>query len=315
MKGVIVWFRDHWLAKILCLFAALLLAVYVDNLKIGTVALNLPVVYRNKPETLSFVNDPPRFMEIKFRGDKEKLNFPTTKLRVEVDLKDASDQRRNYPVFIDSRLFPQTVELLDAPTQVALRFEKSTQKLILLRVTTTGNPKTGFKKGRVILSPDRIRLLGSQERLSSIREIVLPPIDIGGASENVIRTVVAREPESVQFLSPPEIEVTVVILANQEQNQKTVDVPIQMRNVVANVVPTIGVKSVHILVQGDADSLGDVDSHDIDAFLDLAGLEITGDVDNLTFEIPVKAHIKNNPKVTVVSLDPEFVSVKFEKKK
>ncbi|MCE9599022.1 MAG: hypothetical protein K8S54_13740 [Spirochaetia bacterium] len=315
MTRIAVWFTDHWLAKVLCLAAALLLAVYVDNLKIGTVALNLPVVYRNKPDSLSFVSDPPRFIEVKFHGDKERLNFPTTKLRVEVDLKDASEERRNYPVFIDSKLFPQTVELMDPPTQLSLRFEKSIQKLILLRVTTTGNPKTGFKKGRVILNPDRIRLLGSQERLQSVREIVLPSIDIGGASENVIRTVVAREPDNVQFLSPSEIEVTVTILPNQEQNQKTIDIPVQLRNPGANVIPSIEVKSVHVLIQGDADSVGDIDAHGIDAFVDLAGLEITGDVDTLSFEIPVKALIKNHPKVSVVSVEPEFISVKFEKKK
>ena len=94
----------HWKEKIICLLMASGLWFYVDNLKIGTISLNVPVSYRNKPVDLDFAQDPPRFIEVKLRGDKERLNFPTTKLRAEVDLKGATAERKTYAYSIDTRL-------------------------------------------------------------------------------------------------------------------------------------------------------------------------------------------------------------------
>ncbi|HMY45736.1 MAG TPA: CdaR family protein [Leptospiraceae bacterium] len=305
----------HWKEKIICLLMASGLWFYVDNLKIGTISLNVPVSYRNKPVDLDFAQDPPRFIEVKLRGDKERLNFPTTKLRAEVDLKGATAERKTYAYSIDTRLFPENVEMVDTVTSLHIQLEKSMVRFVVLKATTMGSPKSGFKRGRVLIMPDRAKVQGGTERMQSVREIMLPPIDITGASSNVMRSVPVVEPPGTTLLSPPEVEVTVVIVSDEKESEKTLEIPVTFRNASPGVTPTSQTRTVRVTVHGDSDMIKDVGESDVDAFLDLAGLDLTGDVDMVTFEIPVRVVLRKPGKGSVVSADPDFAVVRFDRKK
>jgi len=316
VKRIGAWFAYKWKEKLISIVLAILLTVYVDNLRIGVVSLNLPVAYKNKPELLSFVNEPPRFLEIKFRGDKEKLNFPTAKLRIEVDLKNASPSRHIYPISIDSASFPETVELVDAPTQIVLNLQRTMQKLVLLRVTVTGSPEKGFHKGRVLISPDRAMIKGSPERLARIWQIDLPPIDVAAATENVQRTIPVHEPDGVQFLSPLEVEVTIQIHPDQEQARKAVELPVAIRGTAAGITASVQTKKARVTIEGDREAITELSPEDVELYVDLSGLELSGDSDTLTFDIPLRAQIsRHKTRLAVVSVDPEYATVRFEKKK
>ncbi len=314
-RRVLAVILSRWKEKTISLLLALGLWFYVENLKIGTISLNVPVIYRGKPDGLEFSQEPPRFIEVKIRGDKERLNFPTTRLRAEVDLKGASADRTLYPVTIDEKLFPENVEIVDPAAHMSIRFEKSVMRFISLRPVVTGTPKDGFKRGRVVVIPDRIRIQAGQERLQAINEIALPPVDISGASQTLTRVVPIRAPAGTAIPGAAEAEVTVVIVPMEHEAEKTLEVPLSFRNPSPGIVPSTQVHHVRITVHGESGSIKDLEESDVDAYLDLAGLDVSGDTESLVFEIPVRILLKKPGKNSVVSSDPDTVSVRFERKK
>jgi hypothetical protein len=171
----------NWREKIISLVLAGVLFAYVDNLKIGTVALNLPVVYTGMPQSLAFAEDPPRFLEVRLRGDKERLNFPTSKMRVEIDMKGAVVERMSYPVTLDERLLPEGVSFVEPPQFLRIKLERSVQRIVFIRPIVSGTPDAGFRRGRVTVQPDRVVIRGAEEKIRAVRELTAGPIDISGA--------------------------------------------------------------------------------------------------------------------------------------
>jgi YbbR domain-containing protein len=306
----------NWREKIISLVLAGVLFAYVDNLKIGTVALNLPVVYTGMPQSLAFAEDPPRFLEVRLRGDKERLNFPTSKMRVEIDMKGAVVERMSYPVTLDERLLPEGVSFVEPPQFLRIKLERSVQRIVFIRPIVSGTPDAGFRRGRVTVQPDRVVIRGAEEKIRAVRELTAGPIDISGAQATLTRPFFLKEPPGVDVVGGPEVQLTVQVIRQEEEAERQLDAAISLRNVPAGLTAAVSPPSVRILVQGEAEVIGDLDPADVEAFVDLTGLELTGDVDTITVDMPVKFNLlKRGIRAAVASSDPEFVSVKFEKAK
>lgn len=306
----------NWREKVVSLALAGVLYAYVENLKIGTVALNLPVVYLGMPQTLAFADDPPRFLEVRLRGDKEKLNFPTSKLRAEIDMKGASVERMSYPVIFDDRKLPEGVTAVEPPQFLRLKLERAVQRFVFIRPLVTGDPDAGFRRGRITLLPDRVVIRGSDEKIRAVRELVAGPIDIAGAQATLTRPFFLKEPPGVEIVGGIEGQLTVQILRQDQDADRSLDVPILLRNAPAGVTASVSPASARVLIQGDADAVADLEKADVEAFVDLTGLDLTGEVQNITVEVPVKYNLlKRGIRASAASADPEFVSVKFERAK
>lgn len=307
-------FLVNWREKIISLVLAGVLFAYVDNLKIGTVALNLPVVYTGMPQSLAFAEDPPRFLEVRLRGDKEKLNFPTSKMRVEIDMKGAAAERMSYPITLDERLLPEGVSFVEPPQFMRIKLERSVQRFVFIRPVVSGSPDSGYRRGRVTVQPDRVVIRGAEEKIRAVRELTAGPIDISGAQATLTRPFFLKEPPGVDVVGGPEVQVTVQVLRQEEEADRQVEVPLSLRNVPAGLTANVNPATVRILVQGDAETIGDLEPADVEAFVDLTGLDLTGDVDTITVDMPVKFNLlKRGIRAAAAGSDPEFVSVKFEK--
>lgn len=306
----------NWREKVVSLALAGVLYAYVDNLKIGTVALNLPVVYLGMPQTLAFAEDPPRFLEVRLRGDKEKLNFPTSKLRAEIDMKGASVERISYPVIFDDRQLPEGVTAVEPPQFVRIKLERAVQRFVFIRPLVTGDPEQGFRRGRITLQPDRVVIRGSEQKIRAVRELVAGPIDIAGAQASLTRPFFLKEPPGVEIISGTEGQLTVQILRQEQDADRLIDTPILLRNAPAGLTASASPASARILIQGEPDALADLEKSDVEAFVDLTGLDLTGEVQNITVEVPVKYNLlKKGIRALAAGTDPEFVSVKFERAK
>lgn len=303
---------SNWREKVISLLLAVVLFAYVENLKIGTVPLNLPVVYLNMPPNLAFADDPPRFMEVRLRGDKEKLNFPTSKLRIEVDMKTATVDRMSYSVWLDDRKLPEGVVVVEPPTFIRVKLEKAVQRFVFVRPIVTGSPDSGYRKGRVSVQPDRVIVRGSDDKLRTIKELTAGPLDIGGAQGNVTKPFFLIAPPGIEILGGPEVQVTVQVLRTEESADRGVETGIILRNIPQGLTASVTPQTAKVMIQGDADALESLEKTDVEAWVDLAGLDLTGDVQNITVEVPVKFNLlKRGIRASASASDPEFVSVKF----
>lgn len=93
---------------------------------------------------------------------------------------------------------------------VTMKEEQRTATLPL-RVSVTGTPMTGYKTGRVVITPSSAAIAASMSALDTMRDIQLGTIDVSGAEEDV--TKVMRIPAPDGGVSVPQnATVTVEII-------------------------------------------------------------------------------------------------------
>lgn len=114
--------------------------------------------------------------------------------------------------------------------QVAAKFSESFEdKTVPIRAVTAGSPIKTLAVSSVVVSPDAVTLRGPRSELQNISEILLDPIDVAGADEDIDMELPLNLPGSeITALGPPFANVRVEFHSAVERNT-FLDVPIEVR--------------------------------------------------------------------------------------
>ena len=286
--------------KMVSIALASLLWVLVSGEQTVERALRIPLEFTNVPPDLELVGDPPTMVDVRVRGSSGALGrVAQGELVAVLDLALARPGQRLFHLTNAQVRTPFDVEVVQvSPSNVSIRFERSTSKTVPIVPTFEGEPADGYVIGTVRADPATVEIIGAPSALANITEAITEPVSVAGAAGSFTDTVaVGSADPSVRLRAGLSARVAVTITAAPAE--WTVEgVAVQIRN--AGRTTRVMPRTVTVFVRGPQESRS-VGAGDFDAYVDVEGLG-SGD-----FELAVR--VVPPPKVGVVRVMPERVGV------
>lgn len=264
----------HLGLKVVAVALAALLWLIVAGDHLVERSMRVPLEFRNIPNELEIVGDPPTAVDVRLRGSSAQLaRLEPREVVAVLDLAGARPGSRMFHLRNEEVRGPYGVEVAQVvPGTLALDLEKSGRRTVPVVPALDGEPAPGFVIGRVTTEPATVEVAGPESRLKQLTGATTEPVTVDGKREKFSDQVTVGITDSaVRLVQAQNARVTVEVLPAPVERELA-GVPVRMRNLGqglrAQVEPTL----TRITVRGRRDALADLRAGSIDAFVDLAGL-------------------------------------------
>jgi YbbR domain-containing protein len=265
----------HLGLKVVALVCASLLWLTVAGEHIVERNLRVPVEFRNIPQQLEVVGDPPENVDVRLRGSSALLSrlVPGEVVAV-VDLQQARPGPRLFHIRPEQVRSPYGVEVAQViPSTLGIELERTARRIVPVIAPTDGDPAPGFVVGPITAEPATVEIEGPESRVKKLASAMTESITVSGAREKV-RDVVAVGliDSAVRLVKPQDVTVIVEVLPAPIERELR-GVLVRARNLGSGLAaPRISPDRVMLSVRGRREALSDVDASTVDTFVDLAGL-------------------------------------------
>lgn len=266
----------HLGLKVMALALACLLWLTVAGEHVVERIIRVPVEFRNIPEQLEVVGDPPSSVDVRLRGSSAVLGrLEAGDVVAELDLIHARPGSRIFHIRNEEVRAPYGIEVTQVvPGTVGIELERSATRVVPVVAQIDGDPAPGFSVGQVTAEPATVAVAGPESRLKKVANATTEPVDVRGATDNV-RDVVAVGliDSTLRLVQPQNVTVLVDILPAPIERELQ-GITIQPRNLATGLRATqIAPASVAAAIRGRRDIVAGVRADSVEAFVDLAGLE------------------------------------------
>ena len=176
-------------------------------------------------------------------------------------------------------------------------------KTVPVKTPVEGTPGEGYEVGRIVVEPELITILGEQPVLDSIESITTEPVNIDGATQDVVERVAVIVPKGVT-LDRENNNVTAVVRIEQTKDKSFVGLPVLAKNTPEGLTPEFPAPTVNISVKGAESLMERLMGADIEVFVDLKNL--TGG----EHQVPVQVNLPKG--VTLTEKAPQQITVILE---
>lgn len=278
--------------------------------------LNISTENNNYVKDISFSTP-----NITISGPQDSVN-KVSKLVVRGDLtaKEGAETTVNFPVeAVDSNgNIVNDVTLSTSDVQATITTEKG--KSVPIKVQTTGTLKEGLTLSSVTVNPNTIKILGEQNLLDSINEIMSKPIDLSSITQNetIITGVVL--PQNISLLpNENEIEVEVKVVGSNDTNSsgkqlkdnvyttRTFQLPINIIGSLQGYTAKLSKDTVMVVLSGTQEQLNSIEPLDLSCSVDISQMSSLGG------EVAPTIKISNVSGISIKSQTPQKVNVVFDK--
>ena len=315
-----IFFEDA-LAKLACLLVGVGLWFYVEFARVSQITINVPIDYVHKPQNMYLKSGFSRFIKVVVRGREEFLKFPTGGIKAEVNLSKARLDTMDYPVLFDEKQLPERIEIFSIPKTVSCTLERAASRRLSVHPVFSGNLDGNYKLARTVVDPDRVEVTGPESVLAEFQQLDTESIDLTGKQQSFNFKADLRIPESLSVDSGKSVRVKIQIVHKSTSEEVDFDqVPLRMQNLdsALNVAPSDS--TTKVVLQGDAEAIKKIKHSDIYVYVNLEDTRYnakTGNILPYTVETGVPVRVKilsGSRKVTVVSVTPEKVNIRFSVK-
>lgn len=191
---------------------------------------------------------------------------------------------------------PQTVQITIPVVQ------KIGSNEVAVRAVTTGTVASGYWVRDIAIEPNVVTLIGDPEVVSEIKGLVETlPLDISGATGDVVERMALRLPEQVSPLGVQGVKVTVYVEA--QQGTLTILREPVIRGLSTNLVASVSPKEVAVTLTGPRPRLGTITDEDVYVYVDLVDRDAGPHHIDLTYLVP--------EGLEVITLLPDTVEVEI----
>ena len=222
----------HTGLKVLSLALAALMWLLVSGERIVERAMRIPLEFINLSAELEVVGEAPNVVDVRVRGSSGALSRITPgDLVAMLDLRSARQGQRLLTVTAADVRAPFGIEVVQVtPSGLAMKFERSSSKVVKIFPAVDGQPADGFVVASTTTEPAMVEIVGPQSAVESLVEAITEPVSIVGASTSVSEMVnVGVADPSVRLRQPMTALVTVDV-APAPVEWAVADVPVQIRN-------------------------------------------------------------------------------------
>ena len=289
--------------KILAITLASVLWLTVAGEHVVERSLRVPLEFRNIPEALEIVGNPPDTVDVRLRGSSAVLSrVQPGEIVAVIDLSSARSGSRLFHIRNDEVRSPFGVEVSQVvPSTLALELEKSAWRSVPVVPAIEGEPAPGFVVGRFVSEPAVVEIVGPDSHVRQVAEATTEPVSVKDAKARVRDGVtIGVADSSVRLVQAQNANVTVEIWPAPVERRMP-DVPVRWRNLGTGLRAQVSPQLVHVTVRGSKDPLAALRSDSIQAFVDLAGLG--------SGRYNLRVQVDPAESFGVVAIDPAVVSV------
>lgn len=264
----------HLRLKVFALALAALLWLTVAGEHLVERTLRVPLEFRNIPEQLEIVGDPPGTVDVRLRGSSALLGrLEPGEIVAVLDLAGARPGARLFHLRNDEVRSPYGVEVAQVvPGTLALDLERSGRRVVPVVPPTEGDPAPGFVVGRITAEPATVEVLGPESRLRELSEATTEPVTVSASRERVRDVVTIGVADSAVRLAQPQSATVVVEILPAPVEREFGGVPVRWRNLGAGLRAQVVPSLARVSVRGRQEALVPLRADTIEAFVDLAGL-------------------------------------------
>src|SRR3954470_16504131 len=266
-------------------------------------SMRVPLEFRNLPQTLEIVGDPPTSVDVRLRGSSALLSrIEPREIVAVLDLGSARPGPRMFHLRNDEVRSPYGVEVAQVvPGTIALEMEKSAKRTLPVVPALDGQPAPGFILGKIAVDPGMVEVAGPESRLKRLTGATTEPVDVSGARARVADVVTVGIADSaVRLAKAQNARVTIEILPAPGERELT-GVPVRYRNLTPGLSAQLSPVLTKVNVRGSRSVLQGIRPGEVDAFVDLAGLGPGG--------YTLTIQIDQTQSFGVSSIDPAVVDV------
>jgi hypothetical protein len=202
--------------KVVSVVLAALLWLIVSGEQTVERVLRIPLEYTNIPAQLELVGEPPTVVDVRVRGSSGALGrLSAGELAAVLDVRSPRPGQRLYHLTGSEVRAPFGVDIVQVtPSSIALFFERSSAKTVLVLPVLEGQPADGYLVDKVTADPPNVEVVGPASSLKSLSSAVTEAVSVEGATKDVVDTVtVGPADPSVRLRGPQTTaRVTVTII-------------------------------------------------------------------------------------------------------
>jgi YbbR domain-containing protein len=300
-----IWPFRHIGLKLLSLAMALLLWLVVSGEETVERGLRIPLELQQFPANLELQSEPPANVDVRVRGSSGALSrISAGDVIAVLDLHGATAGRRLFRITPEQVRVPFGVAVVQVnPASVALVFEQSVARQVMVTPDVEGKPAPGFMLGKVTVDPALVDIVGPESSVKRVAEAITESVMIAGARDTVTETVaVGLQDPAVRLRAPRPATVTVQIVPAPVQRTFH-DIPIRLRNIGSGLSAQALPSAVEAHLMGSREGLNRLNLDDIGVWVDLAGLGAG------QYTLAVRGEVGGEASVT--RLDPATVQVRI----
>jgi len=233
-----------------------------------------PLEFRNIPETLEIMGEPPAAVDVRVRGTSGLLSrLQPGEVVAVLDLASARPGSRLFHLRTDQVQAPYGVEVAQvAPATVAIELERSGERTVPVVPSIEGAPAPGFDVGTVSVTPPEVAVIGPVSRLEALTQATTETVSIEGADSTVKDLVTIGVMDSALRLKAPQSAMVEVEIVPAPVERDLADVPVHLRNLRERLRAEVTPAAVVVSVRGGPERLAGLGPDGVTAFVDLAGL-------------------------------------------
>jgi YbbR domain-containing protein len=264
----------HLGLKVLSIALATLLWLSVAGEHIVERSVRVPLEFRNVPDRLEIVGEPPGAIDVRVRGSSAQLSkLQPGEIVVVVDLSGARPGARLFPVRADEIRAPFGVEIAQvAQSTVSLELEKAARRTVPVVPATQGDPAPGYVIGRISSEPATVDVAGPESHVRQVAEATTEPVVVTGARARVRDVVTVGVLDPAVRLAQPVTATVLVDVWPAPVERELSGLPVRWRNLAAGLRAQVASTSARLTVRGSGEPIGALRADAIQPFVDLAGL-------------------------------------------
>jgi YbbR domain-containing protein len=301
----------NWHIKIVSVVLAALLWIYVDSLKDKERFITVPFEIRNVPQGYTISSDTPPYVKIVLRGKESNLLLVAAHdIKAYVDMEKGKRGKIKGIVRIDKRGIPPGVSINEvSPRTVDMVIENIITRSVEALPVVIGKPAEGYVFTDAFSDPPVVSIRGPASVVNRIATVHTEPISIDGLAETVRKGAkVQMENSKVSLVDGETLSVTIVI-EEEYVFTRIVDLPVEVHNLRDGLRAQPEPQSISALVKAPRRLEEKLSRKAIHVYISSEGIEYPG-----SYDLPVLFDSEMG-EVSLVRLDPEFVSVKVETQK
>ncbi|OLD16581.1 MAG: hypothetical protein AUJ01_10275 [Acidobacteria bacterium 13_1_40CM_3_65_5] len=290
--------------KLLSVGLAVLLWMTVSGEETVERGLRVPLELQF-PAGLELAGEVPTTVDVRVRGASGTLSRVSAGEVVAVlDLRSARSGRRLFPLTPEQVRVPFGVEVVQVmPSAIAMAFEASASRQVPVVPAVDGRPAPGYVVGEMTADPSTVEVVGPESAVKRASEAMTEPVSVTGARDKVRESVTVGVLDPALRLKNPRPATVTVQIVPAPLERTLRNRPVHLRtlanNLVAEATPTI----VDVTIRGSREALTRLESDDVVAYIDLAGLGAG--------EYMLPTHADASQDAGVVRIEPSSVNVRI----
>ena len=201
--------------KLVSLLLAVLLWLAFSSAPLVVTTHTAPIVYNNLADDWMVSGNSPETVHLELRGPAGRLTVSSlAETVVRFDLANVGGtEDRTFTISESNINLPPGVAFLRAvPSQLRLHLAHLAQKEVPVEVRFSGALPAGYQLTGQNVSPERLRIAGSDTRVTSVAQVQTDPIDLHSLTQSGDYRVDAFvDDPQVHFESPPQVTVHLTI--------------------------------------------------------------------------------------------------------